>query len=212
MEEKQKKPVYKKWWFWLIVILVIGAIGSSMGEESDTTDKQVDKQVADSKESEAQEVTEETTEEETEEETEPEETEEKTEEPEFYKVGEIAETDKVKATITEITKPKGGEFNKPAEGKEFVLVNITIENISEDKELNISSILGFNAYVDDVSINENLSAQIEADNTMDGTIVPGKKLTGTLGYEVPEDWKEIEVYFEPDVWDDVKIQWVIENK
>ena len=75
MEEKQKKPVYKKWWFWLIVILVIGAIGSSMGEESDTTGKQVDKQVADSKESEAQEVTEETTEEATEEETTEEETE-----------------------------------------------------------------------------------------------------------------------------------------
>lgn len=27
--EKEKKPIYKKWWFWLIVILIIGAIGAS---------------------------------------------------------------------------------------------------------------------------------------------------------------------------------------
>ena len=31
MEEKTKKPIYKKWWFWLIIVLIIGviAIGSS---------------------------------------------------------------------------------------------------------------------------------------------------------------------------------------
>lgn len=27
--EKEKKPIYKKWWFWLIVIVIIGAIGST---------------------------------------------------------------------------------------------------------------------------------------------------------------------------------------
>lgn len=68
----EKKPIYKKWWFWVIVILVIGAIGSSMGdEEAEKVDKQAETKEADNKETEAQEVTEETTEEGTEEETEP---------------------------------------------------------------------------------------------------------------------------------------------
>lgn len=34
--EKVKKPIYKKWWFWLIVVLIIGAIGANL-EEDETT-------------------------------------------------------------------------------------------------------------------------------------------------------------------------------
>ncbi|WP_342436693.1 hypothetical protein NSS79_25675 [Paenibacillus sp. FSL L8-0436] len=33
-----KKPVYKNWWFWVILIIVIGAIGS-MGDDKETTDQ-----------------------------------------------------------------------------------------------------------------------------------------------------------------------------
>jgi hypothetical protein len=32
-----KKPIYKKWWFWVVLILVIGAIGN-MGENDKSTD------------------------------------------------------------------------------------------------------------------------------------------------------------------------------
>ncbi len=35
MEEKTKKPVYTRWWFWLIVIFIIGAI--SIGNSSNNT-------------------------------------------------------------------------------------------------------------------------------------------------------------------------------
>ena len=31
-EKKQKKPIFKRWWFWLIVaLMVIGAVGSVTG-------------------------------------------------------------------------------------------------------------------------------------------------------------------------------------
>lgn len=44
---KVKKPFYKKWWFWVIVaVIIIGAIGSS-GDETDTSsDKGVDTSVS----------------------------------------------------------------------------------------------------------------------------------------------------------------------
>lgn len=67
MNEKQKKPIYKRWWFWIIIVFVIGVIGNAMNEEDET---EAAKQVE-----ETQEVTKETekaTEPETEEETEPE--------------------------------------------------------------------------------------------------------------------------------------------
>lgn len=28
---KQKKPIFKKWWFWLIIVIAVGAIGAAMG-------------------------------------------------------------------------------------------------------------------------------------------------------------------------------------
>ena len=34
MEQKTKKPLYKRWWFWLIIIIIICGIGAS---NSDTT-------------------------------------------------------------------------------------------------------------------------------------------------------------------------------
>jgi hypothetical protein len=68
--------------------------------------------------------------------------------------------------------------------------------------------------VDDTSINQSLSAQIakEGTSTVDGTIAAGKKLKGVLGYEVPKDWNQIEVHFEPDMFDGTTIKWLIENE
>lgn len=133
--------------------------------------------------------------------------------PEFFKTGETVETKLLKASITGIEKPSGNSFNKPADGKEFVLLHLTIENVSTE-ELNISSILSFSAYVDDESINESLSAQIakEGENTVNGTIAADKKLRGTLGYEVPNNWRQIEIHFKPDLASSTTIKWIIKNE
>ena len=36
-EYAMKKPIFKKWWFWVIIVLVIAIIGSSAGESDVTT-------------------------------------------------------------------------------------------------------------------------------------------------------------------------------
>lgn len=36
-EGKVKKPIYKKWWFWLIIILIIGGIGAGASDNSQPT-------------------------------------------------------------------------------------------------------------------------------------------------------------------------------
>ncbi len=190
---KLKKPFYKRWWFIaLVIIVIIGIIGSG-GEEKDTP-KKVDVEST---------QTTLNTEEET--------TEIEGSKQEFFYMGDVVETSKVKAIITGAERSEGSDFNKPADGHEFIIVNMTIENIS-DEEINVSSLLSFDAYVDDVVLNENFGAMMEAGQTMDGTIAPGKKLVGSLGYEVPKDWKTLEIHFEPDVWDDVKIKWIINNE
>lgn len=190
MEEKQKKSIFKRWWFWVIVvIIVIGVIASQGDDTPKLSEDQGAKEAVSTTENKPEEKT-----------------------PEFFKLGETVETRKIKATITELKKSEGDEFNKPEEGNEFVLLKMTIENISEDQELTISSMLSFSAYVDDEALDESFSAILEGDKTMDGTIAPGKKLSGTLAYEVPKDWKEIEIHFEPEAWRDIKIKWKIENE
>ena len=196
---KNKKPLYKRWWFWvIIVVIVIAAIAggedkprkeeltTAVGNQTQQTQGQTQQQTAEQP---------------------------KEETPEFFKIGETAVTKKDKATITEMEKSEGGKFNKPADGHEFVLLHMTIENVS-DKEIRISSILDFDAYVDDNAINEDLGAQISKDGakTMDGTIAAGKKLTGTLAYEVPKGWQKLEIHFKPDQFSDTTIKWLIENK
>lgn len=35
-KNKVKKPIYKKIWFWVLVVVVVGAVGSSLGGDEDT--------------------------------------------------------------------------------------------------------------------------------------------------------------------------------
>lgn len=197
MAEKQKKPIYKRWWLWVIVVVVIGAIASQGGD--DTPKLSADQGASQGQEQAASGTTGDVSEGEA-------------EAPEFFKLGETVETKVMKVTLTNMETSEGEEFLEPDEGNEFVLLDLTIENIS-DKDIVISSILGFNAYVDDSAMNEDYTALTSAKKeTMDATVAPGKKMSGTLGYQVPKDWKEIEIHYEPEVWKDIKIKWMVENK
>lgn len=189
MAEKQKKSIFQRWWFWFIIVVAIIAIASASGNDKPKKVGLTSTQTQEQTQKQSKETTQ-----------------------EFFKIGEIAETKQVKATITQMEKSQGTEFNKPSAGHEFVLLHMTIENVS-DQEVNVSSMLNFDAYVDDSAINENLGAQIskEGTNTMDGTIAAGKKLTGVLAYEVPQGWKKLEIHYRPNL-SDTTIKWLIENK
>lgn len=194
----EKKPVYKRWWFWVIVILVIGAVGSSMGDESDTIDKQVETKEADSKETEAQEGTEETTEEEAEEETEPE------EEKEEFKTNEKIEFEGRVLEVTDIEYSNGSDFDKPKDGMEYVIVSVLIENNS-DKELS------YNPY--DFKM-QNSQGQIESQaftiidketSLSSGKLAPGGNVSGTVVWEQPKDDDGLKLIFEPSFWSNKRV-------
>lgn len=128
----------------------------------------------------------------------------------IFGIGEIAELNGVRVTMTDYSENSGSEFNKPSEGNVFVLVEFEIEN-NTDKELAISSMLSFEAYADDYALNYSLGALIENKdaNQLDGSIAAGKKMKGVVGYELPEDWKELEVHFTDDVWSNNKFKFMV---
>jgi len=183
--EKRKKKWYKKWWVWVIIIVLIGAIGANLdsseeasntNNSSSTNKSDAEPVVADSPKEEKKEPP-------------------KNAERTITKVGDAVETKNFKVTVESLEKVKSdNEFLQPEEGKEFVSVRLLIENISE-KDYSVSSVLMFSAYQDGFSINEDLSAHAikGGTNTLDGNLAAGKKIRGDLMYQLPKDWKELEI-------------------
>ena len=48
-------------------------------------------------------------------------------------------------------------------------------------------------------------------NQLDGTVAPGKKFNGVIGYEVPANWEKLEVLFTPDFWSGKDITLIAAN-
>lgn len=107
----------------------------------------------------------------------------------------------------------GFTFNTPAEGNTYVLCEFDITNNSK-KDINISSLLSFEAYCDDYACTYNIGALLEKGNKnqLDGTIASGKKMTGVVGYEVPKSWNELEIRFTPDFWTGHDIVFIVNNE
>ncbi|MFA9381623.1 MAG: DUF4352 domain-containing protein [Acetanaerobacterium sp.] len=111
----------------------------------------------------------------------------------YYEVGETASTGKIEYAINKVYTSTGENYNMPDSGNVFLYIDITAQNISSEEQI-ISSILLFNSYVDGIAIDESFSASMASDKAgMDGTVAAGKRLQGTLAYEVPTDWKEFEI-------------------
>lgn len=129
----------------------------------------------------------------------------------FY-VGETAELRDVRVTLVSATESTGSTFNTPTEGNVFVLCEFEIANDS-NKEITVSSMMSFEAYCDSYTCNYSLGALMEkgSKNQLDGTVAPGKRFNGIVGYEVPADWKELEVVFTPDFWSGKDITFIAVN-
>lgn len=125
-----------------------------------------------------------------------------------FSVGETAELNGVSVKFDSCTESNGPQFNTPDDGNVFLLCEFSIDNQS-DKDIAVSSIASFSAYVDDYSTNLSISATIATDKTqLDGSVAASKKMTGVVGYEVPKDWKEIEIRFTPDFWSGNEITFI----
>ena len=118
-----------------------------------------------------------------------------------FKVGETAELNDIVVSLVDVKESYGSAYNKPKSGNVFVLAEFDIANNS-NSEIAVSSMLSFEAYCDDYTCTFSLGALMEKGNKnqLDGSVAPGKKFNGVIGYEVPVDWQEMEFHFTPDFW------------
>ena len=117
-------------------------------------------------------------------------------------VGEYSKDDKLKITLKsakEYTTVKtDNEFadTEASKGKKIIILNFEAENIS--KEDDYINIFYYDAYCDDVSVETDMLMEYPDGMQMfSGDIKAGKKLQGAVAYQVPEDWKILEFYYEP---------------
>lgn len=82
-------------------------------------------------------------------------------------------------------------FIQPDTGNVYLLIKVLLENTSE-RDLNISSLLHFDAYVDDMAVNMEIFSPSD-EKSLDGTVAPGKKILGALCYQVPKNWSKFEL-------------------
>ena len=204
--ETKKKKGGKAKWIVLAVVLVI-IIGAVAGGGSDKPKKVADTG-SDTTKSETKEAASEK--DDTSDQADSEETETQTEEKDTFGIGEVAEMNDIQVTMVNYTESEGSEYNKPSDGNEFVLVEFEIANNS-DSEMTVSSMVSFEAYADDYALNYSLNAAVDNPdaNQLDGTIAAGKKMNGVIGYEVPKDWKNLEIHFTDNVWSSNKFKFEI---
>ncbi len=184
---KKKKGGKLKWI--IIAVIVIGIIGAAAGGSEDNKVKDATEEVKNNDRKKENK-------EDSKEDSEPE---EKTE----FSLGETAEQKNVQITLANVTESMGNDFAKPDEGNVFLICEFEIANNS-DKDINISSVMNFEAYCDDYSLNQDIlglqAPEAEGKNQLDGNVAAGKKMNGVIAYQVPADYKTMEINVAPDFW------------
>jgi hypothetical protein len=156
--QTEKKKFYKKWWFWVIVLIVLFVIGSGGSENNP-------KEIGDSgNTTPATEI----------------------KQDELFKVGDKIQIGSSILTVNKIEYSKGSQYIKPAEGNEWVNLNITIENTAYSQQY--VTTLG-QMFIRD---GESNSYQVAVTNKsmenpglgLDGAVIAKSKRTGWVGFEI----------------------------
>lgn len=152
----QKKPFYKRVWFWIFAIIVIAIVGSMAGGDKATKVSSENSSKSNSKN-----VSKET-----------------------FKVGDTVKADGVTLKVNKVDFNAGSSISTPNDGKEYVIVNVTISNVDKNK----ASYNPLDFKLDDNGNQTDLSElvmddngnQITNDDLKYGDLSKGASVTGSM--------------------------------
>ena len=178
MDKKDKKPVFKKVWFWvIIVIIVIGVSSASQQNKATVVNTNNNNATSENK------PTEKTT----------------------FKVGETIAFDGKEVTVKSIDRnwDSGNQFIKASDGKEYIKANVSIVNKS-NSELSFNT---FDWKIEDANgaiEGPSATAFTTNDNLNSGTLAINGKKEGSVIFEVAKD-STIKIHYQPSFWSNKKI-------
>lgn len=186
-KESSDTPVYKKWWFWVIIVLVglplafylitaifLGSVAKSTLDAASSIVEDVNNDTKNSGDSTDNSSN-------------------------VYKVGETVKFDNQDITITSVNRnyTTNNSYTKAGDGKEYVKVNLQIKNTSDGQ-------IDYNAFywsIEDSSgdiTNYTSAAMAQADDTLSsGQLAAGGTKTASIVFEVPKDDTKLKVHINP---------------
>ena len=124
-----------------------------------------------------------------------------------YAVGDIVKVGDIQLVINEVKEIPGTEFFKPEAGNRFVIIDVTMEKVGTADHA-ASSIMEFTLKDDSgQEYSESFSAEAASGGKAPGgTIIPGDKLRGQIGYEIPISAKGFVLTYSNGFFDAVRAQ------
>jgi hypothetical protein len=117
-----------------------------------------------------------------------------------HQLGEPIVAGDLKLTVNAVDTPKGDQFSTPKPGNRFVAVDLTIENTGQEAthlsalaQMSLKDAAGWK-YPLDV-----LATTAAGGSPPEGELMPGEKLRGKVGFQVPEDATGLLFVFEADL-------------
>lgn len=125
---------------------------------------------------------------------------------ETYDIGDLIEINNHTMVVLGWEDVPAGEFLTPEAGNKFVAVEMFFVNNSQDS-ISISSLLQMTLKDEaDRSYDIDFSASSEIkDGSVDGSLVPGEKVRGKVGYQVPEGVQNMQFVFDASVFGSGKV-------
>lgn len=128
----------------------------------------------------------------------------KADEPVKVEVGETLTTNTLKITYKSSADDKGAQYFPAASGNKIIKLTFEIENISSTDQ--IVSVYDFKCYSDDVAS----SAYYYGDDGLSTTTLSsGRKATGNVYFEVPQNANSIDIEYETNYWSGIKAIFVV---
>ena len=177
--EKEKKPIYKKWWFWVLIVLGIFIIAGMGGDNNTNTVKPS---------TETSETSSSTTKENTK-----------------VNVGEEVTTNGVKIAFTSASDYTNyNSYSAPKTGNKIIRAEFSFENVSES-DVSLSNL---DCYADGEKCESYYSADDYKNPTLE-SLSSGKKMKAVVYYEVPMNAESIILEYETDFWSSNKVEFVV---
>ncbi len=132
--------------------------------------------------------------------------EEETLEDESFTVGDVIEHEGRILTVDSVERDwvSPEEYDTPSEGDAYVLIELTLENESEER-------VSFNPFHFEIKDAEGViqshgAAVMGIDTLSSGELAPGGEISGKLVFEVNEDnLEDLTLFYEPGFWGDERV-------
>lgn len=101
-------------------------------------------------------------------------------------------------------------IDTPDEGKEYLLFFFDVENISDDNRY--ISYYDFNGYADDVETSITIIFNdVDGIKNLSSNLAPGKRAKGFVAFEVDKLWKEFEIHYKENLWEENTLIFKVNN-